>query len=427
MKICINLIILLLLVGCTHDESIHYQETIKSSASKTRSIEDAINIANDIINNIPSRSNNLKISSVHTILSDQSRATRPDTLIYAIDIENNGGFILIAAPKNIEPILAVIDEGSYEDPANLENEAYQVTLSQLKQIITVQAEIIPPSIPIGPLDPILKPHEYWDTLTTHQFFSGGKVEVAWNQRYPENIYAPNKIAGCVPVAIAQILTYLEYPKSINYTFPNCDITSENLNWNEIKKHKRSVRNLSENCADCKALNETHYTIGRLVREIGHVANAQYGHSATSATSIGTMDALLYFTDKIEYLYYSNPSELFNRLKSDGGISLIIASGFDSNKNLSAHAWVADDTNTTTKKITHYLYNLSTKSYDIVEQKYEEIKLIHYNWGWGGNCNGYFNISIYDSGKGANYDYKDLPNPSSFEFDNKEFFYIPVNN
>lgn len=425
-KVLFYIAVALSAIGCSDDNLVNHQKIEHEYMNKLRSAEDAVNIARDILSsNYESRTNNVTISSVHTILSDQSRSSKPDTLIYAVDIENNGGFILIAAPKNVEPVLAIIDQGAYNDPENIENKVYQQTLSQLLQTVATQKEDISnlPITPGGPFDPILKPYEYWDTVKIKEVFLPTPIETAWNQRWPENIYSPNGIAGCVPVAIAQILTYFESPKSISYSYPDHDINNETLNWSEIKKHKRSSKYGLHECVDCTATPNTHSTIGRLIREIGYIATSDYNPGSTQTQVFYIPSTFNELIGISPIQTQTTPQRLYEKLKAKEGVALVVSAGNDSSNKAVSHAWVADATNTTRLNITHYVYNPTAKDYDIVEQVYEEIKLIHYNWGWGGNCNGYFNVSVLNPANATKYDYSDMSNRGTVEFKTDKFYFF----
>lgn len=85
-----------------------------------------------------SRSGNHKLKPLaksHIVISDVSRSSLCDTLFYAFDIESEGGFIMIAAPKCVEPILAIVEGGSFDNPDNDENDSYQFVVENIKDDI----------------------------------------------------------------------------------------------------------------------------------------------------------------------------------------------------------------------------------------------------------------------------------------------------
>lgn len=46
---------------------------------------------------------------------------------------------------------------------------------------------------------------------------GELLQTNWHQGYPFNVDAPNKLAGCVPIAVAQITYYHKYPSKYNWS------------------------------------------------------------------------------------------------------------------------------------------------------------------------------------------------------------------
>ena len=376
----------------------------KTTVSQIRSVDQAIEIANEFLSvgSVGSRSNSeIKVSNV--ILSDITRSAGTDTLIYALDIENNNGFVLVAAPKNVEPILAVIDEGSFNDPKNLENKSYQMILEETKDYV---ANLSSNRIPIDP-DPIdttklsldLRIPEIVNVYTT-KIIREPLVEVKWDQSYPENIFCQNNIAGCTPIAIAQMLSYFELPKSISYSFPEKDINSEVLNWSTIKRHK-SILN-------CNCTYTNHMTLARVVREIGQRAGTDYSDPQASGTSFGSNvpNAVKELTGLTPDTNGQKTTNLFDALSNNIGVAIVGGVG---------HSFIADAIKHYKYKTYEYNYNPDGSIKNIVEKGQTNIQLIHYNWGWSGNCNGYFYYDVLKPGKAYEYDDRGLNNNSSYVF------------
>lgn len=400
------LVISAILFSCSEEPDNPPVIDVQDSQQTTqiRSIDQAIEIANTFLaaGSVSSRSNaNLKAANV--IMSNASRSSAGDTLIYALDIEDNNGFVLVAAPKNVDPILAVIDEGSFNDPQNLENKSYQMILEETKDYV---ANLSSNRIPIDP-DPIdttklsldLRIPEIVNVYTT-KIIREPLVEVKWDQSYPENIFCQNNIAGCTPIAIAQMLSYFELPKSISYSFPEKDINSEVLNWPTIKKHK-SILN-------CNCTYTNHMTLARVVREIGQRAGTDYSDPQASGTSFGSNvpNAVKELTGLTPDTNGQKTTNLFDALSNNIGVAIVGGVG---------HSFIADAIKHLKYKTIEYLYNPdgSLDSSNVLGEY--NIKLIHYNWGWSGNCNGFFYYDILNPGNAYEYDDRGLNNNSSYVF------------
>ena len=391
--------------------------------SKYRSVTDALQIADNVLSagNVGARSGaKLKNAAcAHVILGDQARSGEADTLLYALDIENDGGFVLVAAPKEVEPIMAIIDSGSYADSDNQNNEAYQQTLNLIKNYVSANGLIGGGQIPDRPLPPIFQLVEYYDTVKVNRVHEPA-VEVAWNQGWPENIYAPNNIAGCVPVAIAQTLATMEKPSNITYTFPDRDINSEILDWKEIKKHKRSANYYW--CDDCSASQSVHNTIGRVIREIGQQVDADYRDNGTGVTTGVDIEEIVYkYTNNKPNSKHGSLSSLYSDIDFNGGMAIVGYMLIDNYTN--GHAFIADGTRNIQYTITrHYLEDPTSTDYITEFIRSEVTKLIHYNWGWGGSCNGWFNLNAVNPSNAVVYDYGDEYNASGNEYDKNTILY-----
>ena len=147
-KVIFTAAVALSLAACSQqsDFDVKLPENASKTISVNRSSDEAILIANQVLSagDIASRGGSYqkRATKVHAVLGDQSRSGSADTLLYAVDVEDNGGFILVAAPKSAEPIMAIIDEGSFCDPENFNNEPYQETLDQIKNYVASKNKII---------------------------------------------------------------------------------------------------------------------------------------------------------------------------------------------------------------------------------------------------------------------------------------------
>lgn len=433
--ISLSIILTLIIAGCTDtDDVIPTDIPQMELTSKNRTVGDAIKIANQLLtadSQTQSRSGITpkSISDVHIITDMQSRSGSADTLFYALDIEDEGGFYIIAAPKTIDPVFAIVDEGSFNDPDNLDNKPYQYQLEQIKNYISsgIGGVIDEPRIPID-----LRPYEYWDTIDINQRIDP-IVQVTWNQSWPENIYAPNKVAGCVPIAIAQLLSAIELPPKMYYSFENKDIPSETIDWREIKKHKRSMKTLTDSdfdtnyyCTDCSLgqANYTHQTIGRIVREIGEIAEADYKSyiidgelvRLTNASASKIASTIQYLTGRNYTSSGNSISSAFYNICNQKGIAIVWSD---------SHAWIADGIINIRNEITYYEFDPLINDYHSTTIKNIQTKLIHYNWGWGGNCNGFFRLTELRPANATIFDYPDEFNYSTADYTERGYIFYKL--
>ena len=420
-KVIFTAAVALSLAACSQqsDFDVKLPENASKTISVNRSSDEAILIANQVLSagDIASRGGSYqkRATNVHAVLGDQSRSGSADTLLYAVDVEDNGGFILVAAPKSAEPIMAIIDEGSFCDPENFNNEPYQETLDQIKNYVASKNKII---LEIDTTKVPLIPFFYRDTIDIRRTHEPA-IKVAWNQKWPENIYTPNKVAGCVPVAIAQMLSAFEVPASINYTYPNHDIPNEFLNWSEIKKHKHSY--IYDNfCLECYTTASSHNTLARIIRQLGYLANADYSDPEATKVDRGKYieDIIYNLTSKRPYSKHQSLANLFSFINNNGGAAIV--DFLFKNDSHIAHAFIADGTQYVNYQILRY--EMGNGGYEPVVEKEILTELIHYNWGWAGNCNGWFNLSSVTPMNAVEYDYPDEVNFTTNDFSKESIIY-----
>ena len=198
------------------------------------------------------------------------------------------------------------------------------------------------------------------------------ITVNWGQGAPFNWFTPNGYAGCTPIAIAQIMTYFEFPSIISLTYSGADTSITSLDWDMMKQHNTYH---SDTCLYCKEN-------ARLLREIGQQCHADYHTGGTGAWPKVQYINQLGYTGK-EYSTY-NFDSILSSLNS--GYPCII-SGFRDQESKVGHSWNIDGykqkifTRTMYRKKKDELAKIIN-----VEKTYDTY--LHFNYGWNGASNGY---------------------------------------
>lgn len=421
---------LLLMASCAsqHDDALNYTNETQTTVSSNRSIAEAIEIAQHAVNLLPVTSRSAISVDAHDVVvirsSKSSRSGQSDTLLYAVNNEDNKGFTLVAAPKNVEPIIAITNEGTYGSDETFGNENFQFALAAAQQYIEEKSENSTASLVV--LDTIKTSDLYAENFQTP------RIRLKWGQLWPQNIYCPNKVAGCVPVAISQICSYFSEPSQIDLTFDERDKDIQELNWTDIKCHiltdttqcmhqfsrlKAPSRSISTTypsitLPNCMASDSAHYAIGRLVRQIGVIAKCHYNDGATGAfgeDAISAIESVLSDKTFTEFNETSGGDNCYQYMKDDGVAMVLGTNGIGS-----GHAWVADATGYIDYFVNEPQYDEETGEHYTVKTLEDTEHYIHYNWGWNGNCNGYFLVGIFAPGEAFRYD-NNTSNTSSFNF------------
>ena len=169
-----------------------------------------------------------------------------DTVLYVVEFENENGFAILSADYRYMPIvIAVIEYGNFSDFCKLgevyENEmnkgikefddfwvgiiggqsgGFGMTLIEkwidFTTLITVDGKRLCVECIIDPLDSVVH------VETVLKDFVSPMLTTLWHQSSPFNDDCPKKCnppknapAGCVAVAVGQIVAYHEYPKTID--------------------------------------------------------------------------------------------------------------------------------------------------------------------------------------------------------------------
>ncbi len=304
-----------------------------------------------VLSNQPSKSVSTKsLSSSHKKLKNQKTFIDEynQDVFYAINYKE-GGFIILSADKRTMPILAYsiegefsLDESSY--PLGLQDwlgnsKAYiKETRKNNRKLTNTDAKLWnlgTMNATISNIDKVILPPDdgggdpgggtCQDTYET----IGPLVQSKWGQGYPYNEALPyigctqttngKPLAGCVAIAIAQVMRYHQYPA--NYNWANMPVGDGNM-----------------------------YTYSSatatLVKDVGTTVNMTYGCSVSGADGSEIASSLI---SDFGYRTASNASYNYNTIKSElRARRPVILTGYNSKSTswltttyYDGHAWVCD--------------------------------------------------------------------------------------
>ena len=189
-----------------------------------------------------SKSNEIrKISSEFTLISktNLSKSSCPNDdkkiAVHVFNFENNKGFALMSATTATPPLLALTESGNIDTIQEIENLGLIIVLENIEKYLRFANDsTINDSSQID--------NERSNTIskrmvTLHEFDfytpKTGYCTVHWHQDTPYNQYCHNNnfgetFVGCVPVAVAQLLSTYRFPKTYNnYEFDWNKMISDN--------------------------------------------------------------------------------------------------------------------------------------------------------------------------------------------------------
>ena len=374
------------------------QECIKD-LSQNRTYEEALAIAQDAIGLLGESSTtrsgkprSINTNSVQYIINTSSTRSidAPDTLMYVFNYEDNAGFAVVAASRLAEELLAVTEQGNYVVGQETGNVGFDLFMDlATAYLLDSLPKIELPEPGPGTLT------EYKSETIRDTVSYGPYVTVRWGQEWPYNIYCytltgERAYAGCVATAIAQIMSYYRHPERLIISYDNSR-DMQYLSWGNILQHWQSFNTM---CA-CDEPSISHHQIARLIRQIGYYVSMNYGAvdgpDGSGAYSTNVYDALDYLGYKSSAFQPYTFDKVFSSLS---GQKLVYMRGQIPNKG--GHAWVVDGCIQITTTRTEYIRPQGYLFWQILEQHVYVDKYNHINWGWNGDCNGYFSSVVFNT-------------------------------
>ena len=282
--------------------------------------------------------------------------------VYAFAAEGNRGFVLVAADDRAHEILGYSLEGSFSYD-NMPVQLQALLDGYSRQIRTLDEQRI-----------ILDDSDYSATLQKGPIGKGVKPllgGIEWNQDAPFNRLCPKDEAGnampvgCVATAAAQIMKFHRYPEKVigsrSYSTESMGIALS-VNFAEATYDWANMLdsyNGTYTDKQAEAVAQLSYHVGVACR----MDYVPYGSGATAKDIANALKRNFGYDDDMEYIdrtYFNEADwEALLRAELDEGRPILhFGEGVEG-----GHAFVCDG--------------------------YDAFGLFHYNWGWGGMSDGYY--------------------------------------
>ncbi|MCM1176497.1 MAG: C10 family peptidase [Clostridium sp.] len=301
----------------------------------------------------------------------------PDTLMYLVNFSDKEGYAVLSANKLLgEDIYCVTDDGCISTSDF--SAAYEViqnrqvvsksSIDEHISFVDMGTELVPELIMSSMMIDLQYGKQETAEVNT-KAISGTKygpyLKTKWTQTAgsaitPFNKYTPNHTyAGCVAIAVAQIMQFCRVPESPTFNGISC-------NWDDME----TVYNYNDKY-------HTNYTyssgdqVGNFVYEIGKKHNCYVRYDNGSwAVADGAMRTLKNYgyksVDKKTGFGSSHQKKATSQLRAGRPVYL---GGCPKGTTTEGHAWVLDG---------------------------EWGNYYHINWGWGGLCDGYFAKGVFNT-------------------------------
>lgn len=321
------------------------------------------------------------LNLVYTAFSDRGEAC-----YYVFNIGDTG-FVIIAGDDHYRPVIGYSEEGIF-DPDDMAP-ALVDYLDGVRQGV-MEAAAAPAAQPAVAAD--------WAMLEkTGRMVSrhGGRedeylVETKWNQNYPYNYFCPEGAggpgghcyAGCVATAAAQLMRYWSHPiqgqgSHTYYPEDHPEYGPLTANFGETTYDWANMPNSISSSSPIEQIE----AVALLIYHAGVSVDMNYRPSSSGAVTgllCQTMPAYFFYTDQMANLYreeYTHEEYMQLIIKAiDMNWPMVHRGG--------GHAYVLDG--------------------------YNDNDMVHFNWGWSGSSDGWFNIDEHGYAEGESVIYNYVP-------------------
>ena len=315
-------------------------------------------------------------SHPHRIVSQTPSLTDayPETSAYYIfNIGEADGFVIVSGDDRTEAILGYAETGSFsmdKAPENMKAwlKEYERQLAWLQSTSKGKRIHSPRKASKANIAPMTKS--------------------LWAQNKPYNLYCYNEkrkwyaVTGCVATAMAQIMYYHKWPQQttavipaytikynglsiLSYTWEEQPITQ--FNWSSMQDTYNSANDLTISSATA-----AEKAVAKLMRCCGQSVKMKYSNDQSSASSLDACSAFR------NYFGYDEDTRLIQR------------------DDYSSEAWEELIYNelSNERPVLYSGQTAGNTGHAFVVDGYKD-GMYSINWGWGGNCNGYFLLDMLD--------------------------------
>ena len=279
---------------------------------------------------------------------------------YVFNVENNGGFVIVSGDDRVPDILGYSDKGNLDLDRLPPNVAwwlsgYQKQLEAISQDASAAARAME-STKRAKVNPL--------------------VMTEWGQGYPYNDMCPvvngqKCLTGCVATAMAQIMYYYHAPASackvdVYYSevYAGGVKVTENLPYTVFDWSNMLLDYNHEATEDQKN------AVAELMKYVGYTAEIMYNTTSSSAVP-------LFLQMKLNTVF-----------GYDAGVKLV------SRSNYSNDDWEKLIYNELSSRRPVLYGGVGDRdAHEFICDGYDGEGMFHINWGWNGDCNGFYRLSM----------------------------------
>lgn len=328
---------------------------------------------------------------LHIIWDGETEATKADSQDPAFYVvgRDGGGFVIVAGNDNVRPVLALSFENNFAVEGMPENVRYW--MDKIKRYARSATQATPEVEAQWDAFAQTKGYIYPEAGITNEFTDSRTYE--WNQNAPANLKCPTvpgeseqAVCGCVPLAFSMIMTWFGYPEkgvgtvpsyvsykgqANEYTVPEHDLGTV-YRWEELQQLKTRELFYGSKSSDLGQ------NLGQLVYDVGTILQVGYSSKGTEGYTSRLEELVQYmgYSKRAVEKYYDSgyPAWTWDQmLKDEVTKHPVYYSGYSEKSD--AHPDVSDG---------GHAYVLDGYAFHNTSEL-----VFHFNFGWGGKCNGYY--------------------------------------
>lgn len=306
-----------------------------------------------------------------TDVNHRQKTANPAVHFYVFNREG-GGFVIVSADRRCRPVLAYSTTATFDTAGMPENlrawmQGYREEIGQTLA-----------RIPSGQLSG----HPAWAQAMLADEIVSPLIQTHWNQSEPYNALCPMDIAsqtrcptGCVATAMAQVMNFWKYPAqgkdTYSYFHPtygtlSADFANTSYDWEHMLKEYKS--GYSREAADAIAVLMYHCGVSMDMKYAprGSDANTYFNVPGFTDARTAYMEHFGYDTAIGKIRDNFDPEVWMDMLKEEldnGRPVMYRGTGYG------GHSFVCDG--------------------------YDSEDKFHFNWGWGGSCDGFYSLTAMD--------------------------------
>jgi len=358
----------------------------------------AVNFYTRFVNNKTKSGAHFNLTHTETFnIPNHTKGNEGTPLYYVFNKTTGNGFVIVSADNDMKPVLGYSDENTYSDtnqPPALSAwmKEYKGQMIQVKQnSVKGDAETKQQWMLLAKGEPASKGTTTAFHLLTTTWNQGNTSRNGYyNNLCPYDHTLPDNInisvhcpTGCVATAMAQIMKYWNYPikgsgstyySTNNYGQLSANFYTTSYDWPNMS----NTYGLSNTTAQIMA-------VSTLMYHCGVSTHTDFEPDASSAEVFTYSDAP-YSAQNAYKTYFGYDAKLQAMYKTsnvtDASWKTTLKNELDNGRpfqytdydeNNDGHSWVCDG--------------------------YDESDYFHMNWGWGGACNGFYDLSALNTDNG----------------------------